>query len=88
MQAVSIPDLIQTFNIKHIDVLKMDIEGSEIEVLQNHHEQWIPKTGTLLIELHDRLRKNCSRSVFETLVQYPFSLDHVGENNIVHFHKS
>ncbi|MEN9963762.1 MAG: hypothetical protein RL582_857 [Bacteroidota bacterium] len=88
VQAVSIPDLIQSYNIKHIDVLKMDIEGSEIEVLQNNHEAWIPHTGTLLIELHDRLRKDCSRNVFKTLVQYPFSLDHVGENNIVHFHKS
>jgi hypothetical protein len=74
------------FGLDKINVVKMDIEGSEVEVMGKNHESWIPKTETLLVELHDRLRPRCSKSVFSTLLQYDFSLDHVGENTIVHFH--
>lgn len=86
VQAVSISDIMKENGIQKIDVLKMDIEGSEMEVMSENYEDWISKTQTLLIETHDRLRPGCSRTVFNTLVKYPFSLDHVGENTIVHFH--
>lgn len=86
VEAISIPDIMKDFELDNINVVKMDIEGSEVEVMGKNHESWIPKTETLLVELHDRLRPGCSKSVFSTLVQYDFSLDHVGENTIVHFH--
>jgi FkbM family methyltransferase len=85
VEATSINDLLHTYQWNSIDLLKVDIESSEVELLKHNYENWIPKTKTLLIELHDRMRPGCSKAVFSTLVKYDFSLDHVGENVICNF---
>jgi FkbM family methyltransferase len=85
VEATSINDLLHENQWNNIDLLKVDIESSEVELLQHNYENWIPKTKTLLIELHDRMRPGCSKAVFNTLVKYDFSLDHVGENVICNF---
>ena len=66
----------------HIDVLKLDIEGSEKEVFEEGYENWLPKTKLLLVELHDKMKKGCSRSVLNAVNKYDFSFDIKGENII------
>ena len=80
IKAYTIDDLIKQFDIDHIDILKVDIEGSEKELFECNYEKWLPKTKVLIIELHDRMRQGCSKSFFKALSNYNFSISHKGEN--------
>ncbi len=73
-QGFSIEQLMHTYHISEIDFLKMNIEGSEKEVFSENYESWLPKTKTMLIELHDGKNAGCSTMVFNTVNQYSFSV--------------
>ena len=53
----SLADIMNELGHKHIDVLKMDIEGSEYDVIDNILDSKISITQ-ILIEFHDRFFKN------------------------------
>jgi len=80
LQATSIADLMQQYQLTHLDILKLDIEGSEKEVFSENYQRWLPQTKCLIIELHDRMKPGCSRAVFSALTQYNFSFSIKGEN--------
>jgi len=80
LQAASIVDLMEEYKLPHIDILKMDIEGSEKEVFEEGYSQWLPRTKCLIVELHDRMKPGCSKALFKALVQYDFSMSIRGEN--------
>jgi FkbM family methyltransferase len=84
VEAVSLGDLRNQFHLDRLDLVKIDIEGSEKEVMEQNTAAWIPHTDTILIEFHDRFRPGTSYAFFKTMVQYNFSLSHVGENLICH----
>ncbi|MFL9833990.1 FkbM family methyltransferase [Chryseobacterium terrae] len=67
IEAVCINTIIKENNFDRIDVLKMDIEGSEKEVFSKNYENWLPKVKILVIELHDSIQKDTSRIFFDTL---------------------
>ena len=77
IEAVTIKHVMDTYNMPHIDILKLDIEGSEKEVFESNVETWLPKTRVLIIELHDRMKPGCSRAVFNAIGKYDFSFDSV-----------
>ena len=80
IQAWSISDLMQKMSWTSCDLVKLDVEGSEKEIFSNNFESWLPKTKTLVIELHDRIKKDCSKTVFASINQYNFSMRVAGEN--------
>jgi len=55
--------LMQTYGCDAIDVLKVDIEGAEKEVFESP-SAWIDRVGLIMVELHDRTKDGCSRSVY------------------------
>ncbi len=59
----TIPELMKEYKIESIDVLKVDIEGSEKEVFQDSSE-WIGHVGIIVTELHDRIKRGCSLSFY------------------------
>jgi FkbM family methyltransferase len=61
VRGITMDKLIKEYALDFIDILKMDIEGSESEVFQNS-ASWIEKIGVVVIELHDRIRAGCSES--------------------------
>ncbi len=71
--AISIPHLMEAYNLSSIDVLKIDIEGAEKELFSEGFETWLPHVKTLLIELHDQYKVGCSKQFFDTMRQYDFS---------------
>lgn len=79
---ISIFDLMRENNFESIDLLKIDIEGAEKELFETGYESWLPKTRVLVVELHDRMKKGCSKSVFSAVCKYDFSFSHKGENLI------
>jgi FkbM family methyltransferase len=65
---------------KSIDILKLDIEGSEKNVFESNYEDWLPFVNMLIIELHDMLMPGSSATVLEVLSAYGFSGSSKGEN--------
>lgn len=82
IQALSIPILLKMFKWGKIDLLKMDIEGSEIEVL-NKSNEWINSVKTIFIELHDRFRPGCETALLNAIKQYSFVIETIGEKKIL-----
>ncbi len=80
MPATTMLDLLQEYTITRIDILKMDIEGSEREVFSIDTEHWLPITKCIIIELHDRMKDGCSMAVFKALSQFNFECTIKGEN--------
>jgi FkbM family methyltransferase len=77
-QAVTIDEIIDQFHIDSIDVLKIDIEGAEKEVFDSC-ESWINKTNCIIVELHERMKKGCSKSFYRH-VKYFDKIESYGED--------
>jgi FkbM family methyltransferase len=63
IEAMGIADICTLCNVDRIDLLKVDIEGSELEVFSRNIEPWIDRVAFLMIELHDHLNPGCSAAV-------------------------
>lgn len=80
--AVGVQDIISEFNIPLVDVLKIDIEGSEVEVL-SAHPLWMNSIRNLIIELHDRFRPGCTSALDESLMNYSYKRSKSGESVVI-----
>lgn len=62
--ATSLPELMRTFGIEKIDLLKIDIEGGEVELFEDPGaELWLLCVRAILIETHDSKRPGSSEAV-------------------------
>jgi FkbM family methyltransferase len=68
VEAYSVSDLLNLSGQSRISLLKIDIEGAELDVFANNPYPWLDKVDAILIELHDRFRPG-SRHAFEDAVQ-------------------
>lgn len=81
LRAVSLPDMMKEYQFDTVDIIKMDIEGSEKEVLEaDNHVQWLSNCKLLVIELHDRMKKGTSSALFRALLPYDVQIEQMGEN--------
>ncbi len=76
--AIGIVDLMREHRLEQIDVLKMDIEGSEIEVLGSS-ATWLSAVSNMIIEIHDRFRPGCSTALASALDGYTYDKSVAGE---------
>lgn len=81
VRAITVPDIIRDHGLDRIDLLKLDIEGSEKEVFANCGS-WIRQVDAICMELHDRFKPGCSRSFFKAVDEFPVELWR-GENVLV-----
>jgi FkbM family methyltransferase len=63
VEALDIPSLMAAHGIDRINLLKVDIEGSEREIFRDA-SRWIDRVDSIAIELHDRYTPGCSRAFF------------------------
>ncbi len=63
VRGITVEQLMRECGIDYIDLLKLDIEGAEVEVLADA-SRWIGRIGAILMEPHDRFRAGCSRSLY------------------------
>ncbi|MBK8992647.1 MAG: FkbM family methyltransferase [Gammaproteobacteria bacterium] len=82
--AVSVTELAEAAGCKHIDLLKIDIEGAEVEVLSSS-DPWIGRVSTMFIELHDRIRPGCSAALAVAIRDRPSSRRLSGEYHVITF---
>jgi len=83
--ATSIGDIVRTYGISRIDILKIDIEGSEIELFKDNFHDWLSITRNLVIELHDRIHPGCTEQFMQAISGYSHTMRRSGENLIVQF---
>jgi FkbM family methyltransferase len=62
-----VPGLMALGGFKHIDLLKIDIEGAEVELLLQGAERWLPQVRNLSIELHG---PECEAALDRALAPY------------------
>jgi len=82
VKSISVNEIMKQYDLGTLDIVKIDIEGYEKEVFEKNSESWLPYTRCLIIELHDRMKKGCSKSFFSAISQHDFSFFHRGENLI------
>ena len=82
IEAFGISELMQQHDWERIDVVKLDVEGSEKEIFSGGYEYWLPKTKVLIVEMHDQIKPGCSQAVMSATKNYDFSMRQEGENHI------
>jgi FkbM family methyltransferase len=65
--AVTITDLMSRFGIQQLDLLKLDIEGSEQNVFEENYETWLSKTEHIIVETHPHLQPDCEATVMAAI---------------------
>lgn len=75
IKAISIDSIMKKYDLDHIDILKIDIEGSEKELFEKNYEKWIDNTNCIIVELHDRFKKGCSDSFYNAISNKNFFID-------------
>jgi FkbM family methyltransferase len=69
--AIDVPSLIKLGGGQSVDLLKVDIEGSELEIFSKGSEAWLPKVRNIAIELHG---PECGKAFFSALASYDYDL--------------
>lgn len=83
IDALSVDTIMTRFGWDHIDVVKMDIEGSEATVLSNPSAAWLDKIDTLIIEIHQDMAPGVARILFSAFAERDFRFRWRGENLIL-----
>ena len=83
IDALTIDKLLTIAKTNTIDILKLDIEGAEIELFSANYENWLEKTNVIIIELHDRFRKGCSETFYNATNRYNFQKEERKEHVIL-----
>lgn len=79
--AYDLPTLIGLCPTSEIDLLKIDIERSELELFSRGTEAWLPHVKNLCIELHD---PDCAETFFRSLAAYSYALKHTEAVTVCH----
>lgn len=51
-EGISMPRLLQMVNAECVDILKLDIEGAELQLFSQRPETWLPALRCVAVELH------------------------------------
>ncbi len=65
--AITIAHIMQQMNIEKVDIVKLDIEGSEEQVLLQDGSGWLQQTQTLFVEIHEGLKKGLTERILSKL---------------------
>ncbi len=82
INAFSIDSLIKKYNLKQIDLLKMDVEGSEYEIFNSNSLEWIDICSAIVVETHDHIIKGSDALVNQVLLEKGFSKFSYEENQL------
>lgn len=82
-KTITVSKILAESGFDEIDLIKIDIEGAEKEVFSAPDvDDWLSKVKVLVIELHDRMKKGCSRAFFTAMSKYDWHFELRGENLI------
>ena len=67
VEAVTIDAVMKKTGFDRIDILKLDIEGSEKELFSENYDVWMDKVNVIVIELHDRKKNGCTETFYSAV---------------------
>jgi FkbM family methyltransferase len=76
VEGYDIPSLLEMTGGERVDILKVDIEQSELDLFGNHSLSWLRAIGNICIELHGA---DCKKVFFEALRDFDYALQRSGE---------
>lgn len=89
VDCISIPDLIEKYNLDRVDFIKLDIEGSETIALNEDIIKYMSnKVSKILIEFHEvnGIGYTEQRSIFENIfIKYGYETKHFGPDGLYCF---
>lgn len=78
IRSVQLDDIVAEHG--RIDILKLDIEGSEKALFEDPScAGWLAQTHVIYTELHDWMRPGASRTFYRAITGFDFSQQHLGE---------
>jgi len=81
IKGITLGMIIQTYNIKKIDILKIDIEGSEGTIFQDSNDlTFLDITKIIAMEIHDEF--NCRDRIYQILMERNFTIFNSSELTI------
>ena len=81
VQGISMKDLINLYNLETIDVLKIDIEGSEAEIFKEENDLFFLNfVKVIALEIHDEF--HCREAIYDILRARNFTIFNSGESTI------
>jgi FkbM family methyltransferase len=66
-QAFTVKEICRKFSIDRLDLLKIDIEGGELEILKNSESDWHQDAGAIAIELHEWIVPGVEKLAYEKM---------------------
>jgi FkbM family methyltransferase len=58
VKSVRLDEFCQDNSISWVDLIKLDVEGTEIEILRNLPREFLEKVGQITVEFHDFIQRN------------------------------
>jgi FkbM family methyltransferase len=80
VQSYRLRTILESAGFDRIGILKVDIEGAELELFSQDYEEWLPVTDMIIIETHDRFRPGSEAAVRSALANDFEELAQSGEN--------
>jgi len=80
--AHGVDDLMRERGLARIDVLKLDVEGAEVEVFSSALK-WIDRVDTILVEAHESLRPGCTAMIESVARAHDFMTTTTGEYTVM-----
>ena len=74
--AKSLPTILGELGAESIDLLKVDIEGGELDLFSRGPQSWLPRVRNVSVELHG---EECAHAFFTAMSDYDFELIRRGE---------
>ena len=78
VEAMTVGQILERFGIDRVDLIKIDIEGAELEVMRTAGS-WIGLVDAMVIELHERFRPGCTRAFYDATGGFAHE-HHAGEH--------
>ena len=75
----TIGDILHHYDASRIDLLKLDIEGSELELFGKETANWLDRVEIIAVKLHDRFRPGCAHALYSSLAPRTFVQEIRGE---------
>lgn len=82
IEAIGVDELLDELGFERASLLKLDIEGAELDVLESAH-RWIDRVDALMVETHDRYRPGCTDLLAQVARRWGFSVTTTGEYHVL-----
>lgn len=71
LKAITVQDAMRELDTEYVDLMKINIEGSEVEVLSSSRD-WIDNVRFMLVSLHDDFRPGCTEALEKAISRRGF----------------